>query len=862
MEILKINENSEREKAINLCKNLIAKRSLVPIIGAGFSYDTPTDNNGAIPSSSDLHDELFRLTEKYSGYSKEELDDIKKYSLSDISKVFWRIHDRIPHDALKQFDHYIQKNFTCVSFQKEYQKALLDVHWPQVFSLNYDTLIEDYNDRYYPIIPYSRINKQYYEEKLRLYKLHGDAIKFLKSGESRYLILSKDQYVESLLNEENEDMLNELRNAFSSKSILFFGCGLTDELDLLYASQLAIKERVRSIDPVYQAVIYINFENNDSIDSDFPARKKDILTEYGVTHVFRISSEQQSTDFFRVLANAAALLIDPSINDTLEKYSSIQYKVLKADDINSREYLFQESLIWKNIDDHMITLPGYHVSRTKVKDIIKCILSKEPLCFISGNFYSGKTFALLETAKHFTTQKVYIFPSGISLTEAQLDALLNKKEALFFFDARSLTTAQIKSISREKELDRISANGSCFVVVIEATDAPMYKYIFEAKDALREFKQFRISGSLNSQEEPSFNKNIGMISLPPYHKGDTILDYVVHNEKELIKGSSTDNYFLEPQKELLAKNQKKRIKALVMLATEIRIPAMRAIQFNIDGAINDMIKCCRRSKGTSVIEKDFSAYCGDSSGYEFVCNSKYWIIRALSAYASTQSHGIDVIADAYLSIIQDYRQIYKGNDVKFYQNSEPYYFFDHIQILFNHHWFSNSSKLVNAIYDKLLPVLADSFQFLHQKAKGKLIIAQTQMKNKNYDEGKRNLDDALANISRAIGLANLYPDAKYIDETLLHMMYTKGRILIEYSCESFYRVPKAVDACYDLYEAQQRFRHDVYDFVNGGGSDKKSFEKFKSILLNNKFVRSFPDLDKRKTEYLLSLWCERKITIS
>lgn len=78
--------------------------------------------------------------------------------------------------------------------------------------------------------------------------------------------------------------------------------------------------------------------------------------------------------------------------------------------------------------------------------------------------------------------------------------------------------------------------------------------------------------------------------------------------------SDTDNYFLEPQRELLAKNALGRIKALIMLVTEIRISAKRAILFGIDGHINDMIRICRENNGVSVIEKDYSVYTGDSSG--------------------------------------------------------------------------------------------------------------------------------------------------------------------------------------------------------------------------------------------------------
>ena len=107
----------------------------------------------------------------YSGYSTNELDDIKNSGLSEVANDFWNIYARIPTEALKGFENFIQKNFQNISFRKSFQEAFLDIHWPQVFSLNYDTLIEDYRQDYYSIIPYERINKRYYEEKSKLYKL-------------------------------------------------------------------------------------------------------------------------------------------------------------------------------------------------------------------------------------------------------------------------------------------------------------------------------------------------------------------------------------------------------------------------------------------------------------------------------------------------------------------------------------------------------------------------------------------------------------------------------------------------------------------------------------------------------------------
>lgn len=862
MKILNIQNAKERAEAIELCKNLLEKRALIPVIGAGFSIETQTDNNGRVPSVNDLYEKLFFYIEKYSGYNETELKEIKKYSLSGLAGVFWNIYNKIPTESLGSFYSYINANFNNISFRKGFQEAFLGIQWPYMFTLNYDSLIEDYSRRYYPVIPYNKINRYFSNDKTKIYKLHGDAKKYIETADKRYFIISKDQYIESMMDEANKDMLNELLTAFLSKSIIFFGCSLSEELDLLYSSQLAIKDKVKNIDPNQQSIIYISFEKEENASSsDFSALKQDKLAQYGVTHVLRIFSEYESEEFFNDLSKVTAYIPQPGLEAYLEKYTALQYKTLNTDDTTSRDFLFQENLIWKSIDVHTIIMPSYCISRSKIIDAKNSISNGEPLCFVSGNFFSGKTYFLIEIAKYFMSKKVYIFPSGTTLTFSQLDLLLKKENSLLCFDSKSLTTSQIKMICTEKKIDELKKIKSSALIVIDASDAPMYKYIFEARNSSREFQQFWISGSLDDQEEAEFNKKIGTISLPPYSKNETLLDYIVHNEKELIAGSNINDFFLKPQTELLNLNAKKKIKALIMLSTEIRISAKRAIQFDIDSAINDIIKDCKKHNDLSVIEKDFSVYNGDSSGYEFVCNSKYWIIHILSTYAQTEKDSIDVIADSYLSIIQDYKNIYKDDDVKFYQNSEPYYFYDHIQTLFNYRWLPNSSKLTNKIYDKLMSVLSNSYQFLHQKAKGKLRTAQIQIKNGNNDDAKILLKDAIFNITRAVKLAEQYPEAKNIDETLLHMTYTEGRIRIEYSCICYGHTPQAVDTCCRLYQIQQNIRNDAYDFITGNGNDKKSFEKFKNMLISNKTIHNFKDFDSKKAEFLLKRWTGKKFII-
>lgn len=859
MDILSMHNDHDRKKMLELCKNLLEKRSLIPVIGAGFSFGTPTDNNGAIQSVTDLQNLLLQYIEQYSGYDQAEIDEIKRQPLSEIASCFWVIFDRIPEEKIEDFYTFISDNFQNVTFFKEYQKTFLSIQWPCIFTLNYDTLIEDFNNRYYPVIPFDKINKFHAKDKIKLYKLHGDAKRYLSTGDSKYLILSRDQYVQSMMSDQNKDMLDELLTAFSSKSILFFGCGLSEELDLLYSSQITLSEKAKSIDSKYQSIIYFNFETEDSISSPLSQRTIDRLSRYGVTDIFRISSEDDSTVFFKQLLNATSQNPKNETESFLERFSSVQFSTLAPNDNSARYFLFKENMVWKKFKNHIVTIPAFCIERDVYSEMVASFSTNEPLSFISGNFYSGKTFLLLEAARFHADKKVYIFPSGTKISDAQLTALLEKENVLSCFDTKSLTTAQIKIIAKDTNLQKMKSKKTKAIVAIDKSDAPMYKYIFESRNLDKEFRQFPVNGIFSKDERDNFNGCIGGISLPPMAQKQTILDYVVQNESKLLGSSPNVDHFLEPHSELLARNTQRRIQALIMLATEIRISAKRAIQFKIDSAINEIIKFCGIEESTAVIERDYSSYNGDSSGYEYVCNSKYWAIRVLSNYARNQKDSINTIAKAYLAIIEVYRSLYRDDDVLFYQSCEPYYYFDHIQLLFNQRWFPKSTKLMNTIYDELLLQLSNSYQFLHQKAKGKLVIAQSQQKSEKYREAKLTLQDATFNITRAQALARQYPDAKHIDETLLHMAYTAGRIYIQYSCLSISYVPQAVNACYELYQMQKGATHDIYDYVKSVGNDKWAFDKFKNILLSNSKVKTMQDLDEEKTRYLLERWTGKRI---
>lgn len=122
MEIYCVKSEIERAKMLDICKNLCDKNSLIPVIGSGFSLNTPTDNDGYVPSSNKLKDKLYHYVALFSGYSKEELADIEKESLPDIAKSFEDIFGRISEEELKHYYEYVENNFCEISFSRDFKK--------------------------------------------------------------------------------------------------------------------------------------------------------------------------------------------------------------------------------------------------------------------------------------------------------------------------------------------------------------------------------------------------------------------------------------------------------------------------------------------------------------------------------------------------------------------------------------------------------------------------------------------------------------------------------------------------------------------------------------------------------------------
>ena len=213
-------------------------RSIVPILGAGFTVGMPARNTNAVPSGKQLKGYMIKEIAKVQpGISEEELIG---ETFSSVADLFENTHKDIKGMGVSR---YFDEHFMGVKIKDEPKLRFLNsIDWEYIYTLNIDNGIENSDrDRWEPLYP----NKDFDERinfggKKKLYKIHGDVGQFIKSLDYDEMILTESQYIRSL--DKNKKFHDMLSSDCESKNVLYIGCSLDDEIDIKY-SVLSDKNR-------------------------------------------------------------------------------------------------------------------------------------------------------------------------------------------------------------------------------------------------------------------------------------------------------------------------------------------------------------------------------------------------------------------------------------------------------------------------------------------------------------------------------------------------------------------------------------------------------------------------------------------
>ena len=764
--------NEDKNAVEKKFKTLLQMEDLVPVIGSGFTKGIRT-KYGTVPSADELKAEMVQIMQIIDGSDEEEFVDI---TLTDVADTFWEeLENSENHNYKARFQEYIEQNFTQVFDVEQSNRQLLNSNWKTIFTLNYDDTVESILD-IDVVVPYDKFDKR--SGKSSLIKLHGDAKRFSITGDTKYCVLGNQQYVDLIKEENNADIVNVLENTFFSRSIIFVGCSLNSELDLLYSAGIQLEQKAKLNKEHH--IIYLLYENEGRDVNVIPYKK------FGITDIVIVNRENIN-EFYEFIYNTSKKLKLIQEEDSLQEYANIEFEFLDGRNKKNTDYLFYNDLI--RIRNGIIKYPAFFVERKRIQEVHKNILSENGvLHIIYGTKFSGKTYALLQLLRSLINRKVYYFPSYITLGEDIIESLCERENSILLIDEGAISSEQYKNfiVSRLYKYEKKKIS---IVITVSKGDVDFYKhYRTHKNDNEEKIKYYELDNKFDRMEQGAFNSKIGDISLIPYGNNDTILDYLLKAEDNMLNKSRKG---ILPRVNFLNNESEIEVRTLIILATKGSITSETAIDLGIDSVLYDFAKdfsMTVQKDYLSNLEKKEDAY----SGFKFILNSSYWAIKCLSNFAFNACNH-NIVVKAYCNIVSAYNQLERydmNNRIKMY------YMLDRIQNLFSNQEKKGTIRLPYMIYEGLHSSLNWNHQFLHQEAKCELRMARRE---KDITQKKEILELSYKNISRAIKLADetAYGNIEY---TIAHMNVTKALILINYVfIGEKNQLTKTIDVCYDAF---------------------------------------------------------------
>lgn len=774
MEIYDFSQLADQQKLSIVLQEHFQQSNIVPFFGSGFTSGCKAQN-GYVPTVNELKEYFISFMVSVGDYSEADCAELREKKLSKIASFFWESLNASNHQQRQHFFNYMETHFSGVHDLPTEKIDLLGCSWRYLYTLNYDDAIEQSLNHIIPVVPYANQNTPWLSHKKPLFKIHGDVSTFLSEGENKYCILSESQYVDLITNVANQNMIANLEADFSSNNIIFFGCSLLEELDLLFASTLKLRERKAQNTDTH--IYYVRYCTKGS-----PALTKVQLKEFeqfSITDIIEVSANEMLSfySFIRDISNRAAQF---NASDNLSKMMGFTFSQYDSHNRNKNiEYLFFSQNILPNSEENLIQLPSFFVHRHITDEIIEDITANHGyLHILRGSRMSGKTYAMIDILHQLQSKKIYFFHSNITLADDALQRIISLENAIILFDEHTLTADQINSLLT-RDFDSLRNNQIHIVAAVDYSSGTFTKHYFETFPHMKgKVTIHHISNILvdteNFKEFSEFNRGIGELGLCSMNPNSSFLDYMIQVD-DISLHTYTEGL---PDIHIFNTDTTNKVVTLILLANQESITISEANTLNIDGTLYNLIN----SESTNVaLQKETLSEIEMNPDvhyrFRFVVNSKYWVYKCLSAFAEN-TRNYDTIAQIYYDISRFFQQKYhipasERMPKQYLQVIKPYYFLDTIQsIFFGVRQNGGSLNLSRKIYDKLLPLFPNDYQYLHQSAK---CLLWSSAAEHDTTQKKEFLVSAQQKISRAQELAgkSMSPNIHF---TLYHMSVTKALI--------------------------------------------------------------------------------------
>lgn len=739
------------KKTRDMISQLISDKKLFPVFGSGFTAKCKA-KNGVVPSGKDMITYMIDFLSK--AYNKPA-ENFQGRNFPDLCTLYSK-----KSTIDEKFD-YFSSNFTEVIIEEE-KKRFLSLFTQYVYTLNIDDGIEHNCSQFNVLLPNTEIFDKYIEKYTTVFKLHGDVSFYLKNIENESIIFNKKEYIESI--KKNGKMLAKLKEDFADKNIIYIGCSLDDEPDLLSIVAEAAKERLAE-----SQAFYITRRDIDE-------EEQDLLEEYGITTIVKI---ENYISFFADIISLCSGKTNST--DFFDNFHEPKFIRLGKSDVTIDTLLNSNSIVPSPFEGK-IFLPPYFIKRDVLNEVISSLKFHSPIHIIYGNRISGKTFFLVGLMDLIQDKTRYYFPSNVKISDDRIDSLLEMSNCAFIFDTNTLNERQLQKMLKLKSV--FSRNGNYIVLTINTSERSGIDLI----STTDKYGFTKVKNVFSPNEIKQLNKALQKCNLPTFIRTETIKTY-----KELrVARTILDNLYIIQDKfqydkklpDFLALSKDlsiKKLALLIILATNKEISSYELSYFDIREEALSLAK-----DYPILFEIGYYRFALPiiDSIYKFATNSRYYLLKYLGDFSKNQKK-YDLIIDSYKYI---HRRI-KQNEESFIVPRKMLGFlrFDVLSDIFykNNNY---TTDLINNIYKRFEDELNDSPQFKHQRAKSILW---------RFNKDLSNMQEAAKYIELAkYDTENILKSRKNdkLEISLEHIKYTQsiiyGRIcaLEEYSNSNAIRI--------------------------------------------------------------------------
>lgn len=781
--------------------NSLRKNIIIPVLGSGFSRACKS-NSGKVPSGEEYKNYMIdQIIAVIPLLTKEDIRDLKNMTFSEISSIY---HKKIPIELQKK---YLRNNFKNVHID-EFKKNFLSINWPYIYTLNIDDSIERNSNFNHTVNANRPVNNDIYNQEKCVVKLHGDVNEMLTYEDSQSEVFTQEQYVISL--KKNTSLLDKLKHDIIFQNIIYIGCSLNDEVDLLSVS---LEDKKISTNR------YFCMTKEPSMLDKIKFEK------FGITHIVLFETYNSLyKEIYQAWIESQQIRLDDldyfKINHTNSSRLSADYE-------QNKPYLFYgKSLI---TTDRSIILPYFFISRAKTELIIDNI-HKYPIQIILGTGCSGRTYTMIDIAWRTRDRDVFVFETKDSLSDLAFDTLITKENCIILVDSNALSLLQIEEIFKKQS--KLKRNNVNFIIFESKNNRDLSGLLNlleqHGKIDINQIPQIELDNRFKQKELEVLNPLLTAISVGVFGtEYKTIVDNIIEKSNNLLISNKYQK--ISPKLGSI-----RDIATLISLAVEKKLYSEKVIQYDIFHEISLQVKCTSPlidMESTWTFERSNSR----NSTVKYLVNAEYWLYNQLSEYARSAEKQ-DTIVEAYIYIVSKIIE-HEGKPSLYFKNNssyKSYILFDNINQLFSLHR-HGSLSLIRKIYEGLNTLLSTDPNYMHQRSK---CYIRSMFSEKDIPQKLSFLDKAFRDSNVAYQVFDeRYKESKN-DKLLIsiaHVQYTRAIIECHKCIINEYLHDKENERAIGLLYVAMSSSFNSYDYAKKDAINKNNvIRKLVTYFISNK----------------------------